>query len=111
MTLSDLLHSLTTQGVILVCVGCDAIEARGPVNSLSPEQRQALRQHKPTLLQMLQPPAAEPFPDGVMQALREVDFDGVIIADHIPVMGDDPRLSTAFTLGYMKSMLDQRTST
>ena len=42
-----------------------------------------------------------------MDALRQIEFDGVIIADHIPQMGDDPRLGTAFTLGYMKSMLDR----
>ena len=43
----------------------------------------------------------------IMKALRQAEFDGVVIADHIPLMGDDPRLGTAFTLGYMKSMLDR----
>jgi mannonate dehydratase len=40
----------------------------------------------------------------VMKALREVDFDGVIIPDHIPLMLDDPRLGAAYTLGYMKAL-------
>ncbi len=47
----------------------------------------------------------------VMAALREVNFDGVIIADHIPQMGDDPRLGTAFTLGYMRALLERANQT
>ena len=43
----------------------------------------------------------------VMKALREVDFDGVVIADHIPLMGNDRRLGTAFTISYMKALLDR----
>jgi mannonate dehydratase len=43
----------------------------------------------------------------VMQALRAVDFDGVIIADHIPMMANDRRIGTAFTLGYMKALLER----
>jgi mannonate dehydratase len=41
----------------------------------------------------------------VMKALREVDFDGVLIADHIPLMADHPRVGTAYTIGYMKALL------
>lgn len=43
----------------------------------------------------------------VMKALQEVGFRGVIIPDHIPTMGNDPRLGTAFTTGYMKALLDR----
>ena len=43
----------------------------------------------------------------VMRALHEVGFRGVAIPDHIPLMGDDPRLGTAFTIGYMKALLDR----
>ncbi len=43
----------------------------------------------------------------VMKALKEVDFDGVVIADHIPQMTDDRRVGTAFTIGYMKALLDR----
>ncbi len=43
----------------------------------------------------------------VMKALREVDFDGILIADHIPMMGNDRRLGTAFTIGYMKALLER----
>jgi mannonate dehydratase len=43
----------------------------------------------------------------VMKALKAVDFSGVIIPDHIPMMGNDPRLGTAFTIGYMKALVDR----
>ena len=43
----------------------------------------------------------------VMRALREVDFDGVVIADHIPGMTDDRRVGTAFSIGYMKALLER----
>jgi mannonate dehydratase len=40
-----------------------------------------------------------------MRALQEVGFRGVVIPDHIPLMADDPRLGTAYTIGYMKALL------
>lgn len=67
----------------------------------------------------------------VMRALREVDFDGVVIADHIPLMGrdfwggeagdpeymksklelaytqQDHRIGTAFSIGYMKALVER----
>lgn len=43
----------------------------------------------------------------VMRTLEEVGFRGVAIPDHIPLMADDPRLGTAFTIGYMKALLDR----
>jgi mannonate dehydratase len=43
----------------------------------------------------------------VMRALRQVDFDGVIIADHIPLMAGDPRVGTAFSIGYMKALVER----
>jgi mannonate dehydratase len=43
----------------------------------------------------------------VMRALREVDFDGVVIADHIPLMANDHRVGTAFTIGYMKALVER----
>lgn len=41
----------------------------------------------------------------IMRALQEVGFRGVAIPDHIPRMADDPRLGTAYTIGYMKALL------
>ena len=43
----------------------------------------------------------------LMEALREVEFRGVAIPDHIPQMGDDRRLGTAYTIGYMKALLNR----
>jgi mannonate dehydratase len=43
----------------------------------------------------------------VMQALRSVDFRGVMIPDHIPLMTGGPRLGTAFSIGYMKALLNR----
>jgi len=41
----------------------------------------------------------------VMRALRAVDFDGVVIADHIPLMGGDPRIGMAYSIAYMKALV------
>mgnify|MGYP003826160565 CR=1 FL=1 len=43
----------------------------------------------------------------VLKALREVDFDGVLIADHIPSMVYGPYTGTAFSVGYMKALLER----
>lgn len=39
-----------------------------------------------------------------MHALAEVGYDGTLIPDHIPQMGDDQRLGTAYTIAYMNSL-------
>jgi len=41
----------------------------------------------------------------VMRELVAVGFNGVAIADHIPMMGGDPRIGTAYTVAYMKALL------
>lgn len=41
----------------------------------------------------------------VMKALAEINFDGVVIPDHIPTMAGGPRVGTAYTIGYMKALL------
>jgi mannonate dehydratase len=43
----------------------------------------------------------------VVQALRRVDFDGVMIADHIPLMDDDRRVGTAYSIGYMQALVER----
>jgi mannonate dehydratase len=43
----------------------------------------------------------------VMHALVEVGFDGVVIPDHIPLMANDRRVGTAFSIGYMKALLER----
>jgi hypothetical protein len=41
------------------------------------------------------------------QAIRAVDFDGVLIPDHIPMMGNDYRIGAAYTIGYMKALVSR----
>jgi mannonate dehydratase len=43
----------------------------------------------------------------IMKALREVDFDGVMIPDHIPMMTNDRRVGTAYSIGYMKALMER----
>lgn len=43
----------------------------------------------------------------VLKVMREVNFDGVFIADHIPLMANDHRVATAYTIGYMKALKDR----
>ena len=43
----------------------------------------------------------------VMKKLVEIDFDGVVIPDHVPVMAGDPRLGTAYTIGWMQALLQR----
>ncbi len=42
----------------------------------------------------------------ILKALKEVDFNGVIIADHIPGM-IYPQTGTAFSIGYMKGLVER----
>ena len=41
----------------------------------------------------------------VMRALREVRFDGAIISDHLPAMIGGRRAAEAFSVGYMKALV------
>ena len=43
----------------------------------------------------------------VVAAMREVNFDGVVIADHIPQMGNDPRIASAYSIAYIKALVNQ----
>jgi mannonate dehydratase len=42
----------------------------------------------------------------ILQALKDVNFDGVLIADHIPSMAF-PQTGTAFSIGYMKGLVER----
>jgi len=42
----------------------------------------------------------------ILKALKEVNFDGVIIADHIPSMVY-PNVGSAFSIGYMKGLVER----
>lgn len=41
----------------------------------------------------------------VMRALREVNFDGCIIPDHIPAMLGGPRVGMAYSIAYMRALI------
>jgi mannonate dehydratase len=44
----------------------------------------------------------------VMKALRKVNFDGIVIPDHVPGGGTmHPQANNAYTLGYMKALRDR----
>lgn len=43
----------------------------------------------------------------VMKALKEVDFRGVMIPDHIPRMADNHKVGTAYSIAYMKALLER----
>ncbi|MCL4506390.1 MAG: mannonate dehydratase [Chloroflexi bacterium] len=43
----------------------------------------------------------------VMKALRAINFDGVVIPDHIPMMGNDSRIGLAYSIGYINALLRQ----
>lgn len=61
MNLADLMHGLTTgRFTIHRAGGCNDLEVRGPIARLTPEQKASLREHKLSLLHMLQlcPPDA-----------------------------------------------------
>jgi len=59
------------------------------------------------------PHFVETFPDNgymrmykVMRALRKVNFDGAVIADHLPTMVGG-RTATAYAIGYMRALLER----
>jgi mannonate dehydratase len=58
------------------------------------------------------PHFVEAFVDGgymdmykIMKALREVNYDGALIPDHIPQMAGGSRAGTAYAIAYMKALL------
>jgi mannonate dehydratase len=102
---------------VCLCIGCwleggevwgvDAIEAVRAFGA----QKKLFKVHFRNVDAPM-PHFVETFVDGgyqdmyrVMKALQEVGFRGVVIPDHIPQMADDPRLGTAFTIGYMRALL------
>ena len=43
----------------------------------------------------------------LIDALRDVEFNGAIIPDHVPSMADDGRIGTAYTIGYMNALVER----
>jgi mannonate dehydratase len=42
-----------------------------------------------------------------MKTLGEVGFDGVLIPDHVPTMAGDYKVGTAYTIAYMKALMNR----
>ena len=42
----------------------------------------------------------------VMRTLVEVDFRGILIADHVPQMAGDRRTGWAYSIGYIRALYD-----
>jgi len=102
---------------VCFCVGCwlegGALMGNGPLESIRyfAGQGRLFKVHFRNVDAPL-PHFVETFVDDgymdmykVMRALREVGFDGVAIADHIPAMAGGPRVGTAYTIGYMKALI------
>lgn len=102
---------------VCFCVGCwlegGALMGNGVLESLRSfaEQGKLFKVHFRNVDKPL-PHFVETFVDDgyydmyhVMRELVAVGFNGVAIADHIPVMGGDPRIGTAYTVAYMKALL------
>jgi mannonate dehydratase len=43
----------------------------------------------------------------IMRALREVEFDGVVISDHVPQMVGGARAATAYSVAYMRALIER----
>jgi mannonate dehydratase len=102
---------------VCLCVGCwleggplmgkDVLEAIGEFG----RQNKLFKVHFRNVDQPL-PHFVETFIDAgymdmskVMKALRAANFDGVVIADHIPLMGNDPRIGMAYSIGTMNALV------
>ena len=42
-----------------------------------------------------------------MKALREVNFDGIVIGDHFPTMVGGPRVAVGYTVAWIRAMIDR----
>ncbi len=77
------------------------------------EQKKLFKVHLRNITQPL-PHFVETFLDDgyydmtrIIRALRDVQFDGALIPDHIPTMGKDPHIGSAFSIGYMKGLVQR----
>lgn len=102
---------------VCFCVGCwlegGALMGNGVLESIRAfaEQGKLFKVHFRNVDKPL-PHFVETFVDDgyydmykVMRELVAAGFNGVAIADHIPLMGGDPRIGTAYTVAYMKALL------
>ena len=103
---------------VCLCVGCwleggkgmgkDVIEAIRYFGG----QRKLFKAHFRNVSQPMPAPWVETFMDDgymdmhqVVRAMREVGFDGVIISDHLPAMVGGRRAAEAYSVGYMRALV------
>ena len=104
---------------ICLCVGCwlegGALMGKDVIETIHyfGERKKLFKVHFRNITQPL-PHFVETFMDDgymdmyeVMKALREVDFNGILIADHLPQMANDQRVATAYSIGYMKALVER----
>jgi mannonate dehydratase len=102
-----------------LCVGCwlegGKLMGRDPVEAIRyfGKQRQLFKVHFRNVDKPL-PHFVETFMDNgyfkmypVMRALREVNFSGNIIADHVPGMVGGGRAATAYSIAYMRALIER----
>lgn len=104
---------------VCLCVGCwleGGVEGMGnsPVDAIKhfAAQNQLFKVHFRNVTNPMPEPWSETLIDNgyqdmyeVMKALREVKFDGCIIPDHIPNMLGGPRVGTAYSIAYMRALV------
>lgn len=100
---------------ICLCVGCwlegGELMGRDVIETIRyfGERRKLFKVHLRNVTKPL-PHFVETFPNAgygdlyaVIEALHKVDFRGVIIADHVPLMGGDKRIGTAYSVALMQA--------
>lgn len=104
---------------VCLCVGCwleGGVQGMGnsPADAIRHfgEKGQLFKVHFRNVSNPMPEPWAETLIDNgyqdmhlVMRALREVNFDGCIIPDHIPAMLGGPRVGTAYSIAYMRALV------
>jgi mannonate dehydratase len=104
---------------VCLCVGCwleGGVEGMGntPVDAINHfgSKGQLFKVHFRNVSNPMPEPWVETLIDNgyqdmyeVMKALREVKFDGCIIPDHIPAMLGGPRVGTAYSIAYMRALV------
>jgi mannonate dehydratase len=104
---------------ICLCVGCwlegGSLMGRDVIETIKyfGERKKIFKVHLRNVTQPL-PHFTETFLDDgyadmykILKALKDVDFNGVIIADHIPAMEYGPQTGSAFSIGYMKGLVER----
>lgn len=104
---------------VCLCVGCwleGGVQGMGnsPVDAIKhfADRNQLFKVHFRNVSNPMPEPWVETLIDNgyqdmyeVMKALRAVKFDGCIIPDHIPNMLGGPRVGTAYSIAYMRALV------